>query len=82
MAVGFRGIFGFWIGGVSTSPAAPVPFDLWTRPGTITSTYTPTQTLANGWVPSGTVTTTYTRPESSVGPWTRPGTLPDTWTKE
>lgn len=82
MALGFRGILGFWIGGVASGPTPPVSTDIWTRPGTVTSTYTPTQTLSNAWIPSGTVTTTYTRTGTSTDPWSRPGTLGSTWTKE
>ena len=82
MAIGFRSPFFRWVGGLSSGADTPASTDLWTRPGTVTSTYTQGQTLSSGWLPSGTVTSTYTRAGTTTSPWTQPGTLGSTWTKE
>jgi hypothetical protein len=82
MAAGYRSYAFRWFTGYSAGAAAPSAPELWTRPGTVTSTYTQEQTLSNSWVPSGTVTSTYTRTGTTTDPWTQPGTLGSTWTKE
>lgn len=82
MAAGFRSQAFWWFTGYNAGGAAPPAPELWTRPGTVTSTYTQEQTLSSGWVPSGTVTSTYTRSGTTTSPWTQPGTLGPTWTKE
>jgi len=82
MAAGFRSQAFWWFTGYNAGGAAPPAPELWTRPGTVTSTYTQEQTLSSGWVPSGTVTSTYTRTGTTTSPWTQPGTLGPTWTKE
>jgi len=82
MAAGYRSRIFWWFTGYNAGGTAPPVPELWTRPGTVTSTYTQDETLSNAWTQSGTVTSTYTRTGTSADPWSRPGTLGSTWTKE